>query len=212
MPKTKLVIFDYDGVLVDSLPLTLQVYERFFTHINHSRRFSKDEFKQLFDCDWRQGLRNMGVHDDGQIELCEKMFFKIMNERSDKVKLYLNMAEVLADLKKKGLLIALISNNRSDIMKKKLRDEGVLQYFDKVYDANDGFKPDPTAINKCLKELNINPEEAVMIGDMDGDMLAAKNAKLKKAIAVSYGYHHQNKLKLADVVIDNPLEIIGVIN
>ena len=49
-------------------------------------------------------------------------------------------------------------------------------------------KPDPAPLHHACKIANINPTQAVYIGDMESDILAAKNAKLN-SIAVTYGYH-----------------------
>ncbi len=54
-------------------------------------------------------------------------------------------------------------------------------------------------------------EEAVMIDDMDGGIIAAKNANLKKAIGVSYGFQLPYRLHMADVIIDHPSKIIEAI-
>ena len=60
----------------------------------------------------------------------------------------------------------------------------LLYKFDFIADNSIGLKPEPAQIKICLEKLGISPEEAVMIGDMEGDIIAAKNANLKKFAAI----------------------------
>jgi hypothetical protein len=50
-----------------------------------------------------------------------------------------------------------------------------------------------------------------MVDDMDGGITAAKNAKLKKAIGVSYGFQLPYRLKDADIIVDSPMKILEAI-
>lgn len=211
MTKTRLVIFDYDGVLLDTFLLTCHVYNYIFRHFKIEKNFTKSQFQDLFETDWKICLEKLGITKEKDIKKCEIFFQEITRDFEDDVRLYPDIKFVLEELKARGYKIAVVSNNTADQIIRTFEKNKVLPHFDMIVDINYGIKPDPKGIFKILKELNIKPEEAVMIGDMDGDILTAKNAKLKKAIAVTYGYHHKEKLKDADVIIDSPIEILEVL-
>src|SRR3989338_4080209 len=209
MQKTKLIIFDYDGVLVDTFHLACSAYYAIFKEFNIKTNFSTEQFKDFFEVNWIKNLAVLGISEKKDIEKCEFIFRSIVADPNRKVKIYSNIEPILKQLKNKGYKLAVLSNNYEDIIKKHLQKNKVLHYFDKIADVKYGLKPDTKGILKLLDEFKLKPDEAVMIGDMDGDIIMAKNAKLKKAIGVSWGFHNHKKLKDADVIVNTPLEIIN---
>lgn len=209
MQKTKLIIFDYDGVLVDTFPLACSAYYAIFKEFNIKNNVSTEQFRDFFEVDWTKNLAVLGISKKKDIEKCELIFRGIVADPNRSVKIYPKIEPVLKELKNKGYKMAVLSNNYEDIIKTHLEKNKILHYFDRIVDAKYGLKPSPVGILKLLAEMKLKPEETVMIGDMDGDILTAKNAKLKKAIGVSWGFHNHKKLKDADVIINTPLEIIG---
>ena len=67
--------------------------------------------------------------------------------------------------------------------------------------------------NYVLKELGINPSEALYVGDSDVDILTAKNAGLK-CISCSWGFKTKDELISfeANIIIDIPTELLGYLN
>ena len=216
MPKTKLVIFDFDGVLVDTLTMACDAYNHFFREIdilkkiNSGNELSKEQFQELFETDWRGAMEKIGVTGEKLVR-CTEIYSQFVDKYSDKSITFSGIKEMLTQIKAEGYKMAIASNNVSERVIERLKHEGLMDYFDEIIDERYGLKPDPAGILVLLAKLNIKPEEAVMVGDMDGDILAAKNANLKKAIAVSWGYHHPRKLQHADVIINSPEKLFGVI-
>jgi phosphoglycolate phosphatase-like HAD superfamily hydrolase len=57
----------------------------------------------------------------------------------------------------------------------------------------------------------VDAKDAAFIGDMDGDIVCGKAAKIGKIIAVTYGFHLKHRLKDADVIIDSPEELLTLL-
>ena len=55
-------------------------------------------------------------------------------------------------------------------------------------------KPDPAPLLHVCKALNVNPEQAVMIGDSRNDILAGQNANMD-TLALSYGYNYGQDIR-----------------
>ena len=72
-------------------------------------------------------------------------------------------------------------------------------------------KPDPTPFFMICDNLQMNPENSLMVGDTELDILCGKNANAK-TVAVTYGYRSIERLKefSPDYLIDDlrELEII----
>lgn len=90
---------------------------------------------------------------------------------------------------------------------------GLGTFFVQVYGGNsfETKKPDPLGAVTLMKELDVRPEETVMVGDSQNDSLTAKNAGMW-SIGVTYGFAPES-LRHAppDVVVDRPDEIAEVL-
>ena len=110
--------------------------------------------------------------------------------------------------------LAIVSNSFGEIIEAMLNKFELRKYFGCIVGADQGpLKPDPTLFRLCLEQLKVKPEATVYVGDMEEDVLAARNAKLKKAIVVTYGYHSEARLRQArpDIIINNPTELIEAV-
>ena len=213
MKRTKVILFDYDGVLINSFTVACMANELIFREFNNHQSFSSDDevYRELFETDWRVCLAKLGVNTQKDIRRAEEIFNSVTRRYKNSIALYPGVMEVLETLKEKGYRLAIVSNNNEWAINERLGTFDLLKHFDLVLDHSHGVKPEIDQIVKCLKFFDVNPDEVVMVGDMDGDILAAKRAKLKRAIAVSYGYHSKKRLGLADVIVDSPWDLSKVI-
>lgn len=128
-----------------------------------------------------------------------------------KSKLFTGMDTVLKHLYNNNIKMAVISNKAYDFVKIILNDLNLSHYFSVFY-GGDSFsekKPSPLPLINTIKLLNFNPENVLMVGDSDNDVLAGKNAGVYTCYC-SYGY---SKLKLSkpDYIISKPEELINII-
>jgi len=208
--KTKLIIFDYDGVIVDSIPLIKSFYDMIIEKYNKKRVLTLDEFRKIMELEWWKTLKAVGFTTDDEITQISREFHLYMTEYRDRISLINGMKDVIEKLWK-NYKLAIVSNSREDFITERLSYFNMLYRFEFVVDNSYGLKPEPTQIHVCLKKLGIKPEEAVMIGDMEGDIVAAKKAGLKKTIGVTFGAHHKERLNIADAIAHAPEEILGLV-
>ena len=73
-------------------------------------------------------------------------------------------------------------------------------------------KPAPDMVNKALRELGVDKEDAVYVGDSDVDIATAKNSGLP-CISVTWGFRDVEFLKEhgAKRLIENPLELLYLV-
>lgn len=208
--KTKLVMFDYDGVLVNSNHLPLLFYEQLAQQIGSKKFETWEDCREYMEVDFHITLKRLGITHPEHVKIAKDMFKKLDSEWKN-LDMFPAVKEMLVELKKRGYIVAIVSNNREDNMIHDLKRHNALEYFDHIIDSRYGCKPAVNQILHCLKIAGVRPEEAVMIDDMDAGIIAAKNAKLKKAIGVSYGFQLPYRLQMADVIVDHPSKIIGAI-
>jgi HAD superfamily hydrolase (TIGR01549 family) len=92
--------------------------------------------------------------------------------------------EVVAELKQRGLWLALVSNMMlpGKLLKAKLQEAHILAYFDTITISSDvGFiKPHPEIFRRALRESQLRPDEVVFVGDTyQQDIVGAKRVGLK---------------------------------
>ncbi|MDA8083418.1 MAG: HAD-IA family hydrolase [Nitrospiraceae bacterium] len=119
---------------------------------------------------------------------------------------YPGVAETLQGLE--GRKKAVVSNKREAMSKRLLADLGLLDYFDLVLgsDSVDENKPSPKPLLHAIGALSSLPEESVMVGDSDFDILAGRSAGVK-TVAVSYGFRPVESLRDADFIIGSMAEL-----
>ncbi len=166
--KIKAVLFDLDGVLFDTEYIsavnvikkaeTLGLHLDFNAVVN-TAGMAHDQARLIFD----DLLKEVGGHDEFERKTAhlpkEEMPF-----RDIKIP-YVD--ELLSYLKSKGYKMAVCSSSPMDYISRALQEGKIEDYFDYVitgYDLPVG-KPDPAIYLKAMKELEVTPEEAVIIED-----------------------------------------------
>jgi len=128
-------------------------------------------------------------------------------------KIYPGVKEVLEKIKDKKL--AIITNKPFRFVSPILKHFEIEHYFDLILggDSLDEKKPSPKPLLFACEKLNIAPNETIMIGDSNNDILAAKNANIK-SIALTYGYSQGKNIKnlQPNFIANNIREILKVID
>jgi phosphoglycolate phosphatase len=152
-------------------------------------------------------------------ETDEKLFKKakeiFLNHYKNNVCVYTSLyPEVKETLKKIPLKKAIITNKPLEFVKPILKKLDI-DMFDLIIGGEclKEKKPSPLPLLHACRELGINPDETVMVGDSKNDILAAKNAGIK-SIAITYGYNHGEDIKKyePDFIFDKFSDILKVIN
>jgi HAD superfamily hydrolase (TIGR01509 family) len=94
-------------------------------------------------------------------------------------------AHVVEELKRAGLLVAVISNTEDGRARDSLEAAGLAERFDLIIDSHlVGFKkPDPAIFRHALERLNVEPKEAAFVGDSYAhDALAARAVGMRAVL------------------------------
>ncbi len=174
--KLKAVLFDLDGVILDS-------FEAWFEVFNHVRRnlklkqISKEEFrKKIWGGSVSEDVKNYFKNKD--VKELEEMYKKLISKYTHKIKLLPNAKNILGKIKKKKIKIGLVTNTFKKPVLDTIKFHKLTNYFDAIVTADDveKAKPSPEAIIKLCKKLNIMPQEAVLVGDTKNDFKAGRAA------------------------------------
>jgi phosphoglycolate phosphatase len=122
----------------------------------------------------------------------------------DSTSAYPGVAETLAELTRKQMRMAVLTNKPVRISVRILEGLGLAKYFRVVYGGNsfETKKPDPFGANKILGEFGVAAGEAMMVGDSEVDVQTARHAGTT-AVAVNYGFGiHDRGQYPADIYLD----------
>ena len=123
------------------------------------------------------------------------------------------MRETLDKLKKRGYLLAVLSNKKDRFVRQIITTAFGEGYFDAVYGWNEirPKKPDPETLNIILEELGAERENTWMIGDLAGDYKVSVNAGVGHVIA-EWGYGDKKKFlkRGATVFAKKPTDLLEI--
>lgn len=209
----KTVIFDYDGVLVNSLKLVFEIYKEI------SKKLHKVEFKtarQLadsFDGDWKKLYKTLGITNKREEAIASGIYAHAIMQSLSQIPVIPHISDVLKDLSK-SCKMAIVTNTLKQFIAEKLTQADVASYFSTIVDYNDTKrkKPEPDQIIECMNRLGSKPENTFYIGDMTADIIAGKRAGVK-TIAVTWGWHSKEALAACspDYIANTPQELLQII-
>ena len=178
----KAVIFDMDGLLIDSEPFWTDVETKVFRSVGvpitpsmtkQTMGLRTDEVVEYWykRYPWKN-KKNKEVLD----EITENIVF-LVNQKGEEMD---GVTTVLKLLKKQGFLIGLASSSYKTVIDAVIRKLNINNFFDVVYSAeNEEFgKPHPGVYITTSKKLHVEPENCLVFEDSPNGVVAAKAAKM----------------------------------
>lgn len=211
--ETRAVIFDFDGVILDSFKVMPAIYKVIKKELKLEVSDQELESREFFAVNWKDTLIRLGCTTPQVIQQAVEIYHREYTKREQQVEPFKGIKEVLETLAERYKL-AIVSSSYEETIHATLKKFHLQKYFQCIVGADQGaLKPDPTPVHLCLECLQVTPHETVYIGDMDGDVRVARRAHLKKVIAVTWGYHSTARLQHAnpDVIISKPNEILEAV-
>jgi HAD superfamily hydrolase (TIGR01509 family) len=211
--KIDAIIFDLDGVLIDSGDDIANAVIHTIKKLNTKMLAKKEIISHVgngLDYLIRKAFEGC---DEGTIETAKTIYRKNYFENSTVyTHLNKNVLELLEHFKEKKL--AVLTNKPEEQAKIILEKLNVLKYFEIVYgpESVTQMKPAADGIIKILDEFGVLPGKALIIGDSYSDVLAGKNAGIHTC-GVTFGLGSVDDLKESDpeMLIDDMHELIEII-
>ncbi|MFH0797881.1 MAG: HAD family hydrolase [Candidatus Woesearchaeota archaeon] len=219
----KNLIFDFDGVILDSFPDQYKWFSHISNHLGKPFDYSMQEFKEVY-CEpvYPNMYEFLGLEWGRNKGVIWSEYNK--HKANATIELVTGIVPVLDKLRNMGLEMAIASSNTKDAIGKQLDDHGLHGYFSIVTTKDDlsknekgepNLKPHPECILIALGRMGKAPEDCVYIGDQVSDIEATRriidsNGKPMKVMAATYGYSTFEKLLKhgPDFIVTTPQAIV----
>lgn len=164
----------------------------------------------------KRTLNHLLIDDENLLDEMFSIYMEVAKTHNlYKVAPYYDISDILEQLKKKGVKLAILSNKMQEVVEANTNKMFRKGLFDKIYGERKGIKikPDPSSLNALIKELGLKKEEVLYFGDTDVDMQTGKNAKVD-GVGVLWGFREKKELikNGAKYLIKEPREILELIN
>ncbi|MES3032157.1 MAG: HAD-IA family hydrolase [Patescibacteria group bacterium] len=178
----KLIIFDFDGVLVDTLIMTYEITKEI------NPEMSLEDFRLLNNGNFLHSIENsLTIKNHPE-------FFERYKEESRELKIPPSLKDLIYKLSKECTL-AIVSSSLSSLIKDILDREDAMPYFMDIL-GSDLHKSKVFKNKMLLEKYKVDPKDAVFITDTVGDILEARECGIK-SIAVTWGFQDAESLQKA---------------
>jgi phosphoglycolate phosphatase len=221
----KLLIFDLDGTLIDSREDLANSINAMLIHFGKKELPHEVIASYIGDGAPMLVRRSLGDPDDESFVQDAVLYFMswYREHKLDNTYVYDGVKEALNAIQKsrdgasaqgtQPLKMAVLSNKPVGPSRAIVEALGLGPYFFQIYGGNSFHtkKPDPTGVQALLEEAGATPEETVIVGDSDIDVLTAQNSGIY-SVGVTYGLApHTLQDAPPDVLIDHPRELADVL-
>jgi len=200
------VIFDFDGTLVDSLPVVVRIANHMVPDLN----LGPEELEKVRVMPARELIKYSGIP---YWKLARLLFKgkKIMAQHTDELKVFSGIHQVIRDLQKDGFQVSVVSSNSERIIREVLRREGIEDCFVGVY-GNVGLFNKARVFKTVLKDQKAKAHDAIYVGDEVRDIDAAHRGRIP-VISVTWGYNAESVLvkNKPTYLVHTPKELLQTI-
>ena len=213
----RLVMFDLDGTLVDSVPDLATAVDRMLIELGRApagvecvRQWVGNGARVLV----RRALAGCLDHSAvGEVETEQALarFLDIYAGCHELITLYPGVHELLEALSTAAVELAVVTNKPERFVAPLLEQVGLGGYFRWIIggDTLPQQKPDPAALLQVMQLAGVEASQSLFVGDSRNDVLAARAAGVP-CVAVSYGYNHGRPVAEEEpsLVVDSLAELL----
>lgn len=194
LKNIKHICFDLDGTLVDSHKTIYNATIKSLNDLHIPATIDAEIFQSKIGKHFVDIFEEMNipVHNfDEFIQVYKNNYFIFIGDSE----LFPDAEEVLKHFSGRGYKISLLTTKAQDQAEKILLHFNLYQYFNAIMGRRNGIahKPSPEPLLLICNELNMKPEDSLMVGDTELDILCGQYANVKTC-AVSHGYRTEESI------------------
>jgi phosphoglycolate phosphatase len=187
--KYQLVMFDFDGTLADSFPWLVNVTRK-ISDKYQLKALDSNTIEALHNSDSRQLTAQFNVP-FWKVPQIVNYARQLASHDVDQIPLFAGVNDMLANLTRKGITLAVVSSNAIENVQHVLGPENttLISFFE----CGASLSGKEARVKRVLKQSGIPASRAILIGDEVRDLEAARKAGVASG-AVSWGYNYPDLL------------------
>ncbi|PIU19990.1 MAG: hypothetical protein COT18_04530 [Elusimicrobia bacterium CG08_land_8_20_14_0_20_59_10] len=219
----KAVIFDIDNTLMDFMRMKRAAVDAAVdAMIDAGLAMPKQEMiDKIFKIYWAEGIEDQNIFDKVLLEEFGQIDYRILaagiigykQAKDGHMTLYPHVRLTLTELLKSGIKMGVLSDAPRLSVWMRIVGLGLHHYFEHVvtFDDTGEKKPSPRPFQKIISLLDVDPGDAIMVGDWaERDIKGAKALGIRTAWA-KYGNEFDTKVSGADHELDDIHDLVAII-
>ncbi len=183
-----LILFDFDGVIANSLNDFEQVLKDSFARLGHFFLKTRDDFLDLFNDNLYASFEKHGISSQ-DIKNNFDYVGKVVNFEA--IKIYDGIEKMLKEIRPIAT-IAIVSSNKEEQIKRTLKGNSLEKYFLRIFGYESGISK-VDKLKMAIKMYGSHNDKTYYAVDTVGDLIEARHAGVR-SIAVGWGWHTKEKL------------------
>ena len=195
MLKKQLIIFDWDGTLMDSESRIVNCMQAAIADLGLAAR-TRDQLKNVIGLGLKEALNTLypGSDEDVLSRLVERYRHHFLYEDKTPSELFDGVADMLHSLNQAGYFLAIATGKGRLGLDHALDACQLGHLFHATRCADETrSKPHPQMLEELIDYFGVEPSDSIMVGDTEFDLEMANNASTQ-SVAVSYGVHSRDRL------------------
>ena len=193
--NNKLIAFDYDGVIVDSMTVNREITNEVCGRVADVRKITREDIENLDQMSFQEVAKVIGIPDEILPECLMSINRRLVETYPD-LSIFDGIKELIEKLAGEKHILAVVTHNTEKAVHLFLRKHGIEECFTAVMGAEQK-KSKREMLNLLRETYKIDGENLFMIGDSVGDICEAKAAGFRP-VAVSWGYQSIERLRSAE--------------
>jgi phosphoglycolate phosphatase len=192
----QLIVFDWDGTLMDSTSAIVRAAERAMDDVGLPRP-PPEKIRGIIGLGLKESWDSLfpGRGTDGFASFVERYRDHFVNAERLSIRPYPGVEDLVEELHGRGVLLAVATGKSRRGLDRDLLETGLGRFFKfSVTSDESRSKPHPDMLLRIIEHLGVDPGRTLMIGDTEFDLHMAREARTG-SVAVAWGAHGRQRLE-----------------
>lgn len=211
LSKYKHIIWDWNGTLINDIWLVVEIMNKMLKKRNMPGIDSK-KYREIFDFPVIDYYAKLGFNFSK--ESFEELTVEFISEyytRFNECKLFNEVEEVLKKIRDMGIPQSILSASKEDVLIEKIKYYGIDKYFCRIMGLENHYAESKVERGKkWIDELNLNPQDVLLMGDTAHDYDVSKHIGCDCLLVANGHYSYERLAKLGVDVIGTLKEMIQI--
>jgi phosphoglycolate phosphatase len=193
--KAKLIVFDWDGTLMDSAAQIVHCLQVAISELGLDKK-TDNELKNIIGLGLREAFYALypQANDEELTALTAHYRTHFFDQRQEACELFSGARELIIQLQKQDYFLAVATGKGRNGLDKVLKETAMAEFFPVTRCADESHsKPHPQMLLDIIDYYGVEASDTIMIGDTEYDLQMANNAAAH-SVGVTYGVHEEQRL------------------